>query len=248
MSCEPAPACKAVLAQATARWPARSRASDGVCPSAAHTAANPTSDHELGLAADLTHDPLHGCDAHAEVRKMAARRDPRVKYIISRGEIWNPLIGAGPAYKAQRRGGAGRLRALLGATPGWRPYSGIDPHTHHAHISIRADARNDTSLWFGPPPLPVPPPLPTPVPWEADMPKPNDFTSACVDPVTGGHWEQTAEGGVAGHDGAFVHGSYKDHPDLGGSVRYFTAIIPSGKGGYVQISNDGKRYQWDPKS
>lgn len=125
VACAPAPACKAALAQASALWPNRSKASDGICASPKHTSQNPTSDHELGNAVDLTHDPANGCDAHRWARDLAARRDPRVKYIISARQIWNPA-----------------------KSPDWRPYTGSNPHTTHAHVSIHSVARSDTSPWF----------------------------------------------------------------------------------------------------
>lgn len=131
MTCTPAPAAKAVLAQATARWPNRSRRSDGICPSAAHTSTNPTSDHERGMAVDLTHDPANGCDAHAWAEALVRARDPRVKYVISRSRIAASYpVGDSPAWA-------------------WRPYSGSNPHDKHAHVSLVDDARNDTSPWFG---------------------------------------------------------------------------------------------------
>lgn len=123
--CPPAPACRAVLVQASARWPKRSVASDGICPSAAHTSANPTSDHELGNAVDLTHDPANGVDAHAWAEELRVRVDPRVKYVISNRRIWNPSV-----------------------SPEWRGYSGLNPHEKHAHVSILATAREDCSPWF----------------------------------------------------------------------------------------------------
>jgi LAS superfamily LD-carboxypeptidase LdcB len=51
------PAAISVLRQATALVPKRKKASDGLLPSAAHIKANPNSDHNTGLAVDLTHDP-----------------------------------------------------------------------------------------------------------------------------------------------------------------------------------------------
>lgn len=88
------------------------------------------------------------------------------------------------------------------------------------------------------------PPLPpvTKPSWEDDVPKPTDFTSACVDPVTGGIFRQTAEGGVDGLNGARIGKTYKDFPAAGGNIRYFTAIVPNGSGGYIQIGNDGAQY------
>lgn len=118
----PAPSAKALLAQATRLWPNRSKASDGIVPSAAHTAANPTSDHEIGRAGynhavDLTHDPDNGCDcgkvAEALRRSCASGDEWRVKYII-----WNRRI----------------CSALRGWE--WRTYDGSNPHTKHLHMSI----------------------------------------------------------------------------------------------------------------
>jgi LAS superfamily LD-carboxypeptidase LdcB len=56
------PAAISVLRQATALAPKRKKASDGLLPSAAHIKANPNSDHNTGLAVDLTHDPKNGID------------------------------------------------------------------------------------------------------------------------------------------------------------------------------------------
>jgi len=118
----PAPACRAALNQATERFPNRNRASDGIMCDAAHPSS---SDHCSGNAFDLTFDPGSGCDAHAMVESLKQRRDRRVKYIISNKRIWNPSVA-----------------------PGWRPYSGKNPHTKHAHVSILASARGDTSPWW----------------------------------------------------------------------------------------------------
>ncbi len=120
----PAPACSAALAEATQRFPARNRASDGIMGDAAHCPG--PSDHCAGNAFDLTHDPDRGCDAHALVEALRQRLDPRVKYIISNARIWNPSIKMD-----------------------WRPYNGRNPHRAHAHVSIHASARGDTSPWWG---------------------------------------------------------------------------------------------------
>ena len=125
MGCTPAPACVAVREQADALWPDRSRTSDGICASPKHTAANPTSDHELGNAVDLTHDPAHGVDTYWLADQLRIHGDPRIKYVISNGRIWNPSI-----------------------SPNWRTYSGSNRHDHHVHISIHASARNDARPWF----------------------------------------------------------------------------------------------------
>jgi hypothetical protein len=124
VACTPAPACTSLLAQATELWPGRSRATDGICPSAAHTKANPKSDHERGEAVDLTHDPANGVDCQRIVLEMIGRRDGRVKYLIH-----NRLIYNAPVFLPV-------------------PYTGKNPHTSHLHVSIKPGARNDTAPWF----------------------------------------------------------------------------------------------------
>lgn len=122
-----APACRAMLNEATRLWPNRNKASDGILPSAAHTIQNPKSDHERGLAVDVTHDPANGCDVGVWADQICERRDPRVRYVIFNRRIWNPT------YSTQ-----------------WRSYSGTNPHTSHMHISIRSDQRDNTSSWWIP--------------------------------------------------------------------------------------------------
>lgn len=119
-------ACRAALEEATRLWPRRSRISDGILPSAAHTIRNPSSDHELGNAWDLTHDPDHGVNCHLLAQVVIA--DPRIKYVIWDGQIWNPAV-----------------------SPMWRMYGGTNPHRTHMHVSIKAACRNDTSPWFAHP-------------------------------------------------------------------------------------------------
>jgi LAS superfamily LD-carboxypeptidase LdcB len=67
------PAAIAVLRQATALAPKRKKASDGLLPSAAHIKANPNSDHNTGLAVDLTHDPKNGIDCAVIFREVEGR-------------------------------------------------------------------------------------------------------------------------------------------------------------------------------
>lgn len=113
----PSPAARRALADADRRWPNRKRASDGIMGDAAHQAR--PSDHNVGNAVDVTHDPAGPTgDELAEL----AIGDPRVSYVIWSRRIWS----------------AGR---------GWRPYTGPDPHTSHVHVSIRATAREDASPW-----------------------------------------------------------------------------------------------------
>ena len=115
------PAARAVLTQATALRPKRKRVSDGLLPSAAHLAASPTSDHNTGLAADITHDPASGFDGNILFEKL--RLDKRVSYVIFNGKIWS-------------------------ITQGEHRYTGSNSHSHHVHVSIKGDHKNDTSPWF----------------------------------------------------------------------------------------------------
>ena len=118
------PAAIAVLRQATALFPKRKKLSDGLLPSVAHQKASPNSDHNTGLAVDLTHDPDNGVDCAVIFEKL--KEDERVEYLIFNKKIWSKDK----------------------AKSGNRPYTGSSPHTKHLHISIRADRANDTSPWF----------------------------------------------------------------------------------------------------
>ena len=115
------PAAIAVLRQATAISPSRTKVSDGLLPSKAHQAQNPNSDHNTGLAVDLTHDPARNIDCVEIYEEL--KKDKRVKYLIFKGQIWMP----------------GR---------GDKPYTGSNPHNKHLHISIKDNCGNDTSPWF----------------------------------------------------------------------------------------------------
>jgi hypothetical protein len=119
----PAPALLALLRRLDAAYPSRSRASDGIMASAAHTAANPASDHERGDALDVTRDAANGPDLVALAASMLA--DDRVSYVILDGRIGNRAIEAGK----------------------WRAYPGPDPHTSHLHVSVLHNRRADTHPW-----------------------------------------------------------------------------------------------------
>jgi hypothetical protein len=116
------PAAVAVLRQATAIAPKRMKASDGLLPSVAHLKTNPNSDHNKGLAVDLTHDPKRGIDCAVLFEKL--KEDDRVEYLIFDKKIWSRN------------------------KPKNRVYKGSNPHTKHLHISIKVEKANDTSPWF----------------------------------------------------------------------------------------------------
>jgi hypothetical protein len=115
------PAAIAALRQATAHFPKRKKASDGLLPSAAHVHQNPNSDHNSGFAVDITHDPVRGVDCAFAFIKLQS--DPRVKYLIFKGKIWSIKNGN-------------------------KEYTGSNPHNKHLHISIKEECGNDTSPWF----------------------------------------------------------------------------------------------------
>jgi len=118
------PAAVAVLRQATAIAPLRMKASDGLLPSNAHLMQSPASDHNTGLAVDLTHDPKNGIDCEEIFEKL--KEDKRVKYLIFKGRIWS------------------KEKSKLGN----RRYTGSNPHNKHLHISIESTMATDTSPWF----------------------------------------------------------------------------------------------------
>jgi hypothetical protein len=93
-------------------------------PSAAHQVQSPNSDHNTGLAVDLTHDPKHGIDCADIFEKL--KEDKRVDYLIFSGFIWSK-------EKAKQ---------------GNRKYTGSNQHHKHLHISIKEEFANDTSPWF----------------------------------------------------------------------------------------------------
>jgi hypothetical protein len=115
------PAAIAVLRQATAHFPKRKKASDGLLPSAAHVKQNPNSDHNSGYAVDITHDPVNGVDC--TVAYVELQKDPRVKYLIFNGKIWSKDKGN-------------------------HDYTGPNKHPHHLHISIKETCGEDTKPWF----------------------------------------------------------------------------------------------------
>ena len=118
------PAARAVLSQATKIFPKRNKASDGLLPSIEHQKQNPNSDHNTGLAVDLTHDPANGVNCPDFFQRL--KTDARVTYLIHAGKIWS----------------------VARAKEGDRPYTGGNAHNHHLHISIREDKANDVSSWF----------------------------------------------------------------------------------------------------
>jgi hypothetical protein len=80
---------------------------------------------------DVTHDPARGCDAGRLAASIRESRDLRVKYVIWNRQIANSSpIGGHEAWA-------------------WRQYNGANPHSHHVHISVKADKASfdDEGAW-----------------------------------------------------------------------------------------------------
>lgn len=135
-----APSLVAYRAEVNARYPNRDRTSDGWIGDAAHSAR--TSDHNPGArnlvhAYDLDEDlDGDGTDRGAELAWLAEHlrttRDARVKYVIYEGRMFASYHSVnGPAWQ-------------------WRPYSGVNAHRKHLHLSILSTvaAEQDTSPWL----------------------------------------------------------------------------------------------------
>lgn len=122
MTCICAPSLELLKTEFDVAHPGRSTLSDGCCASAAHSAQNPTSDHETGDARDYTADAAHGMTSEEWANQI--KDDPRVKYIIRDRLIYNPSI-----------------------SPLWRAYTGTNPHDHHGHVSINPWSRDDLRPW-----------------------------------------------------------------------------------------------------
>jgi hypothetical protein len=106
--------------QVDAHWPIRDKSNDGMLGDVRHAAT--TSDHNPNAAGvvtaiDITKDLAHGLDSRVVAQALLDSRDPRIKYIISDGQICSSKVSPWV----------------------WRPYSGADDHSHHFHLSVDAD-------------------------------------------------------------------------------------------------------------
>lgn len=117
--------------------PATPAASWGMIGDLAHSS---TSDHapkdfpgwgsDIVTALDFPHRPDLQLDAFTIVEAIRVSRDPRVKYVIFNRRQYSSYVMNGIAPYT------------------WRPYSGSNPHTDHAHVSVVGDVRADgTQPW-----------------------------------------------------------------------------------------------------
>jgi hypothetical protein len=125
-----APAIRQLQQQLDAAFPERLKP-DGTIGDAAHSAR--TSDHNpdqdrIVCAVDVKRlsDEI---DSDSLARALVASRDPRIKYVISRGRMWS-------SYPTRNH-------------PAWaeRSYSGPNPHNDHGHLSVTQDGKNSSSQW-----------------------------------------------------------------------------------------------------
>ena len=119
-----APSLAQLRREINARWPGRDKSTDGTIGDAAHSSR--ASDHNPNArrsvnAIDIDED---GIDAWGLVD--LAITDPRVNYVIYERKIWQRKHGFKP-----------------------RPYSGINAHTKHIHVSIiqSVAAEQNTAPW-----------------------------------------------------------------------------------------------------
>lgn len=117
--------CKAslvLLAEVDARWPGRSRASDGTIGDQAHSSR--TSDHNPNAAGvvrarDITAAGIDAAWLAEYLRQSGAKGDPRLGsggYIIFNRRITKPDFS------------------------GWKVYTGQNPHVKHVHVSFSRNA------------------------------------------------------------------------------------------------------------
>jgi len=134
MSWRVSKAIVSLTAEVDASFPGRSKISDGTIGDAAHSARksdhNPD-DHGIVHARDFTEwDPNKNIDnddvAYRLAEFLRAKKDPRIKYVISRGRIFFSYVYHGHAAWT------------------WQPYHGPNGHFHHCHVSVYGD---DGSPW-----------------------------------------------------------------------------------------------------
>jgi hypothetical protein len=110
--------------------PNRDKSSDGTIGDTSHQARK--SDHNpdangVVTAMDITNDPAHGVDSGGIAEMLRVSRDRRIKYVISNSRIFSSQVSPWT----------------------WRPYTGVNAHTKHVHVSVIDDPTlyDDTALW-----------------------------------------------------------------------------------------------------
>ena len=124
-----APALQQLREQINAAFPSRDRSSDGSIGDTRHSSRK--SDHNPNAAGvvcaiDIDEDLSPSNTVAGIVAQIQMSRDSRVAYIIYEGQI-----------------------TVKGDITRWKDYHGVNPHKHHAHISVKQDAKlyNDRRPW-----------------------------------------------------------------------------------------------------
>ena len=124
-----APALQQLREQINAAFPNRDRSSDGSIGDTRHSSRK--SDHNPNAAGvvcaiDIDEDLSPSNTVAGIVAQIQMSRDSRVAYIIYEGQI-----------------------TVKGDITRWKDYHGVNPHKHHAHISVKQDAKlyNDRRPW-----------------------------------------------------------------------------------------------------
>jgi hypothetical protein len=114
--------------------PYRNKESDGTKGDEAHqgtdSAHNPDpADGNEVDALDLTHDPVNGADMAILTEALRKSKDDRLYLVIFNGQQFSSYSKNGiPPFT-------------------WRPYSGSNQHTRHAHVETNDKSHNETRLW-----------------------------------------------------------------------------------------------------
>ncbi len=114
--------------------PNRSKASDGTKGDEAHqgtdSAHNPDpSDGDEVDALDLTHDPANGADMGVLTEALRVSRDDRLHLVIFNERQFSSYAKNGiPPFT-------------------WRPYSGSNKHTRHAHVETNDKTHDESRPW-----------------------------------------------------------------------------------------------------
>jgi hypothetical protein len=124
-----APALRQLLEQVDTAYPDRPKRSDGSIGDPAHQSR--ASDHNrnddgMVTAIDLTDWQGGAFDVDDWARRYAVH-DPRVKYLISDGQIWSSAR----------------------TDEGWRDYDGSNEHDRHLHVSVHAHHARNVAPWAG---------------------------------------------------------------------------------------------------
>lgn len=119
MSWRLAESLKKLREQINEAYPNRDKSSDGSIGDTKHSARK--SDHNPNAAGvvtaiDIDEDLTPTNTVAGIIAQLQISRDPRIKYIIYEGKI-----------------------TVKGDITKWKPYTGVNPHRHHAHISVSSD-------------------------------------------------------------------------------------------------------------